>query len=337
MKELIEAIVGPVLAGFWSHLNLPRYGHIKLLTINRGVREYAGEDLFWADMLSADTGRRLKLNDVVKLTGFQLAEWFPRAPGTWWTEQGRAMREAASEHIEAFTARGHASTVYSPKGKYMMVSGGVGTNRLLPHAGESGKYRVLCATSSGICNAGIPVVLLEDVYEAIEEPLGEKQGLEVDLTGRLTELPFSDTEFVLPARGSPLEDTLREYLASTLHVPRYVLLVESSLLVKKYISDFGLRAAAWTLYAQEAEEGLRPSFTFSSFDPRDLGGIERSVDFINEYVRSYGGKIIFTDFDEHVRRLEARHSLAEIMNGPSAVSADLARLKSWGKAVQGYY
>jgi hypothetical protein len=38
--------------------------------------------------------------------------------------------------------------------------------------------------------------MLEDVYLAIQEPLNRSQGLEVDLAGRVAELPFDPAELV---------------------------------------------------------------------------------------------------------------------------------------------
>ena len=133
----------------------------------------------------------------MKLRGFQLTEWVPRAPGVWWTDEGQQRRDAAAGYaIEQWVPGSKRQTVYSPRGKYLMVSGGVGTNRFLPHAGEGGRYRPVCATSSGFCDAGIPIAMLEDVYLAIQEPLNRSQGLEVDLAGRVAELPFDPAELV---------------------------------------------------------------------------------------------------------------------------------------------
>lgn len=334
VKELVQAVVGPVVAGFWSHLNLTPYGSLKYLSANRAMREYGQEQDYWRDLIARDSVTPLQLGDVVKLRGFQLTEWVPRAPGVWWTDKGQHMRNAATGYCVPGST---AHTVYSPRGKYLMVSGGVGTNRFLSHKGDAGRYRLVCATSSGICDAGIPIAMLDDVYLAIQEPLTQSQGLEVDASGRIAELPFDAAELVLLARGSRLENDLRDFVGSSLHVPRYVLVVESTLQVKKYVSDFQLSATAWTLYgAQESDESIQPSFTFCSFDPRDANSIDQSADFLRQYIKDYRGKITYTDFDEHKRRLDARHFLDEIMNRSSG-SEDLREISKWVNVVSGFY
>ena len=67
VKELLQAVVGPIFAGFWSHLNLPRYGALQYLAVNRGIREYALEEDFWHDLIAGDGPTRLEPGDVVKL------------------------------------------------------------------------------------------------------------------------------------------------------------------------------------------------------------------------------------------------------------------------------
>ena len=267
-----------------------------------------------------------------------MTEWVPRAPGVWWTAEGQQLRAGAAAHIDRRVLGGQARTVFSPRGKYMMVSGGAGTNRFLPHKGDAGRYQLVCATSSGICDAGIPVAMPDEVYTAIQEPLERNQGLEAVITVRLAQLPFDPAELVLPARGSKLEEELRDFVSSSLHVPRFVVLVDSALQIKKYVSDFRPRATAWTLYAaQESDESVQHSFTYCSFDPREPGSIDRSADFLRRYVKDYQGKIIYTDFDERVRRLDARHSLSEIMNGKAAGASDLGEVSKWANVVQGFY
>jgi hypothetical protein len=180
--------------------------------------------------------------------------------------------------------------------------------------------------------------MMEDAYLAIQEPLTRAQGLEVNLTGVVAALPFDADELVLPARGSNLEGDLRDFVGTSLHVPRYVLLVESSLQMQTFVSDHLVSATAWTLYAaQESDESVQPSFTFCSFNPRDAGSIDRSADFLRRYVEQYGGKRIYTDFDEHTRRLDARYFLDDIMNGRAEPGQGMAEISRWTHVVSGFY
>ena len=327
LKDLMAPFVGQVVGGFWSHLNLRRYAALRYLESRRGSATYGTEEEFWRDLIGPSfyrgnaRERELAINDVIELKGFQLTEWIPRAPGVFWTIQGDKSRRAARDYrYEAPAGRG---PLFKPEGKMLMVlGGGMGTNRLLPHQGQDGQYRLLCATSSGRCDAGIPVILREEVYAAIQERLAERQGLEVDLTGRLASLPFDPQEIELQKRRgivSEMEEPIREYLTTTLHVPRYVLLVESSLSVKSYISDFRLSASAWTCFRAVDENTLKPyySFTYTNFDPRDEATIQQAAERLLRYTRYEYAEKIYTDFDEHVQRLRDLpwYPLASIMSG----------------------
>lgn len=218
-----------------------------------------------------------------------------------------------------------------------MVSGGIGTNRTLSHETQNGSYRILCATSSGVCDAGIPIVCINDVYSKIQEPLIENSGIEVNIKGTLVELPFSIDQILVPARGIELNQTLKDWLSTALHIPRYFILVESSLQVKKYISDFHLRASAWTLFDREVDNGIIPSFTYATFNPGKSSSLEKASDFITKYVNDHSGVTIYTDFDEHVRRLESKYNIGDLMDrqyNSQTAENDLNTFLAWGRSVQ---
>ena len=118
-----------------------------------------------------------------------------------------------------------------------------------------------------------------------------------------------------------MQERLRDWLSSSLHIPRYLIAVESSLEVKRYISDFRLKATGWTLFAREHRGETQPSFTYATFDPRTSQSVERASDFIGEYVRNHGGTVVYTDFDEHVRRLDAKRSTPESVTAPVRMRA----------------
>jgi hypothetical protein len=334
--DIVGKVVGPVVAGLWSHLHLGRYLSFKLQEIKGQLHSYSDEDEFWKDIIGPMHHRggnvRLRLGDIVELKNFQLTDWFPRAPGVFWTAEGFRRRGSANNHIEYQT---NHHKVYTPNGKYFMVSGGIGTNRILAHQSPQGSYRILCATSSGVCDAGIPVVIPEDFCSRIEERLLEGKGIEVDLKGRLVSLPFHHNELALPARGSHLHDGLKDWLTSSLHVPRYLLIVESPLLIHKYISDHRLIASAWTLFATEGEDQVRPSFTYASFDPSNARSLQNAFAFLEDYVRKHGGNVIYTDCDEHVRRLDSKYSLNRILTEGVRAHQDFNKIFDWGENVQG--
>lgn len=356
MKQIIGTInkvIGPVVAGFWSHLHLYRYGAFLYRKSRRQPHIYSNEQDFWKDLLgkefyttkkfrgsadiSEDGCTGLEMHDVIILKNFQISEWFPRCPGLFWTKNGTLNRKAAESDIEGVIGE---FLVYGEKGKNNMMSGGIGTNRLSTHRDVSGKpFRVLCATSSGICDAGIPIVVPEDVCSAILDPLMSGEGIEIDIEGTLSWLPFDNREIIIPARGAVVEDELRNWLMTSLHIPRYFLFVGSTLQVKRYISDFRLRASGWTVYEKGNREDYTPSFTYATFDPSNKDTIRRATDFMTDYVEGHGGKEIYTDFDEHVPRFNAKYSINDIMGkkvDPEKENSDLQRIISWAKSVKRY-
>ena len=325
----------PIFDGFAKYVSFGAYVQDLARSRQRGLQEYHKEADFWRDLIGYDldghsSQNKLRLNDIVALRGFQLSEWFPRSPGTYWTLDGKARRDWAANHIERWDQE---TEVLSPTGKTQLVTGGVGTCRVKAHDGGNDKrYGLLCATSSGICDAGIPVVVEEAVYDSVCDALHDDGGVEADLTGRLMALPFDRVETLISARGAEIPDHMKSLLTTPLEVPSYYLRVESRLQVKKLASDFRLEASAWTLYSDDAGAW---SFTYAGFDPRAHGAIERATQFLTNYVDRHGGRRIYTDFDEHVSRLDSRHPIGSVMTGNADFSADVQELVTWGASLQG--
>ncbi len=151
-----------------------------------------------------------------------------------WTADGNEYRIQASDFIDRQTDK---YIVYSPQGKTLMVLGGRGTTRLESHLGNY-DYKVLCATSSGRCDAGIPLVVSKSIYEDIRNELQHEGSICANLRGFYSPLPLNYEELVLEAPGSELPAKLRSWLANSLHIPRYCLKVDSRLLIEKRKSDY---------------------------------------------------------------------------------------------------
>ena len=161
----------------------------------------------------------------------------------------------------------------------------------------------------------------------------------MDIEGVLSSLPFDAREIVIPARGAKVDDKIGHWLTTSLHVPRYFLFVESTLQVKRYISDFRLRASAWTVHSRVHQDRVSPSFTYATFDAHDNDSIRRATDFMTKYIRQHGGTEIYTDFDEHVHRFDAKYSIDKIMCNEvdtEVEMSDLQRILSWANSVKEY-
>lgn len=336
----IDNVVRPLTAiftGFWTYLRAWELVRIKYRENSHGSHTYHSEEAFWFDLIGRDTTNRastdrLSLGDVVELKEFVLSEWFSRLPGTYWTKEGTRRRIWAEQQLESW----HGDTlVLTPAGKSELVTGGVGTMRVFPHGnGGEERYGVLCITSSGRCDAGIPLVVHETEYMNLLDQLTERRNsgksVEISLKARLCGLPFQPKDLLVAARGARIPEMLEESVLRSLGVPRYFLRIESPLQVSTFLSDRKVKASAWTLYSDD--EGAW-SYTYSGFDVNTDGEIERAVEFLNEYVRRHRGNKIYTDFDEHVPRLDAVHALAEVMENKVEPGQDIDDFFRWSGTV----
>jgi hypothetical protein len=335
VNSQVLSALKPMVGYIAKYFGIQRFIQISARALQRGTREYHSEEAFWRDLIGRDSRgglaeTPLQLNDIAVLRGFQLSEWFPRSPGTYWTPDGRARREWAAGHKETWDEE---TEVLTPMAKTRLVTGGVGTCRVKAHKGDNGRgYGVLCATSSGICDAGIPVVVGEDLYNSVLDLLHDGKGVEANVTGQLLVLPFDCEELLLGARGAEIPDDMRSFLTTPLDVPCYYLRVESRLHLKPLLSDFKLESSAWTLYS-DADGAW--SFTYAGFDPMERGAVDRATEFLVQYVRRHRGTRIYTDFDEHLKRLDARHPLDKVMSGNFNCADDMLAFVTWTKTLQG--
>ena len=108
--------------------------------ISHGLHCYRDEQAFWFDLLGRDAENRISTNQlalgtVVKLKEFVLSEWFLRLPGTYWTSDGTRRRIGEAQNRELWDGY---TKILTPGGKSELVTGGVGTLRVLPHECEDG-------------------------------------------------------------------------------------------------------------------------------------------------------------------------------------------------------
>ncbi len=197
LGKVIDKVIGPLFGTLSAYYNLPAYVKTKWAEKKHGTYAYFREEDFWKDAIGYAFQKRaiqkLREGNVIELQGFELSEWFPRAPGSFWTARGTRLRTAAKGEIE------HEATkilIFTPKGKELMIQGGVGTLRLELHGPGAAKYKILGATSSGDCSRGVPVVLPEDVYFHLRDDLLTDGGLRATVKGVYTGLPISREDIV---------------------------------------------------------------------------------------------------------------------------------------------
>jgi hypothetical protein len=189
----------------------------------------------------------------------------------------------------------------------------MGTTRLELHRGDHYEYKLLCATSSGKCDAGIPLVVTRGVWEQIRDQILSEGAVKADILAFYSPLPVR-YEDILVETGTALSGHLKTFLSFTQYVPRYCLFVESILQIKKKRSKSSVQATAWTLFkTKEVDAALPYSFTYHCFDPQNEVSIKEAAEFIQGYVNDYKSEEVLTEFDEKIRRLSSVYPLSRVM------------------------
>lgn len=286
-----EAFLG---AAKWivDYLEIPNYLSLRARGVFQGEKRYKSEEAFWKDVLgplfhgSRARNPVTREGDVVILENFQLSPWCPRLPGLYWTYAGKTIREITSQNLKFKKVLG---LHFVPNDKRQRMSqGGLGTVRLSKHDG----LRLYGATTSGKLDAAIPVLVSSNVAGNFLRFSKRNPFMEVDLKGTLRIIPKT----YLSERWSP-------------HIPKLCLYVNSILNAEKYISDFSLRASAWTIYhhPRVRKEENRFGYTYCYFNPVDESSIIEATDWISNYIGEYTKNrgIPLTDYDEQTCRFES--------------------------------
>jgi hypothetical protein len=144
--------------------------------VNGSHREFSDERDFW------DQSENLPFASV-SLEGFRICDWFPRAPGVYWSHHGRAARDmvwgkGTNRHPEL-------GSYFTPRAKLALIEdGGIGTIRLLPRVIEGTPCYLGTAISDDQCAGGIPLAIPVSLLNDGSIPWGSV----VTLVGRVLTL-----------------------------------------------------------------------------------------------------------------------------------------------------
>ncbi|SAL73221.1 hypothetical protein AWB68_04387 [Caballeronia choica] len=113
---------------------------------------------------------------AANIMGFNLSDWFPRAPGVCWSRYGvKARRSLDGCHEENDPLLG---TIYSPQGKLSFIEhGGVGTIRLRPRLIDEIPCHLASAVAGEQCAGGILLAIPLDILANIAESVGCKANI----------------------------------------------------------------------------------------------------------------------------------------------------------------
>jgi hypothetical protein len=156
-----------------QHLSPLFFKNTEAPSTSRRDKEFVSEADFWNKSEQPVFG-------VVRLTGFKITDWFPRAPGVFWSERARMARETVFASEPEQDAQ--LGKFYSPQSKMGLIeNGGIGTIRLRPRQID-GVYCWLATALTGInCHTGIPLAIPENLLLSS----GLKWGDKADLVGRI--------------------------------------------------------------------------------------------------------------------------------------------------------
>ena len=261
---------------------------------------------FWDSILKDEL---ISDGQIVKIKNFYLSDYFPKLPGKLWTPESKREIIEGNNEIIATTTDGQVN-VLSLEGKRKIINAGYGSVRLRPQT--NGIYcTVLSAVSpdNWFADAGIPIVVSKSVYdEFIKKNIQGAPWIE-ELEGILyLNRDISLFNNIPKAIGSSLSTETIDLLTNSPNLPKTFIYVPSPLNIKLRTNNTFPNVVAWTTFkTSNKNEPLR--FTYSTFNPNEKGSLEYSIEFINNYVRDFGGTTILTDFDGKIRRLNSKVDL----------------------------
>ena len=248
----------------------------------------------------------------LSLKRFFLFEWFPRAPGLYFTDEGKFARTMAQQYrrrvpvprqfgthyLDATRKDREFLDIYDPHGKIAMLKGGVGCIRLRPKLLDGGMALFFFASSTGVADEGFPVAISNQLYQRYIDRVIETGALRCTLRGKLQFPPEPSVELYREYRG----------------VPQLYLLVEE-LILDDDQSRENLLVSAGISFLSSFEGAERMYASYATFEAGVRGSVEEVVDWLQEvYVQGlYSGRVI-TDFDEQMTHFaNATFSLRNIM------------------------
>ena len=272
----------------------------------------ASNQEIWERIISPEGGVHAGVN--LRLEGFYLLEWFPRAPGLYFTDDGRQAREIARHFLRRVPVPRNSATyrpsdigqkdrefldIYDPYGKVSMLKGGVGCIRLRPKLLDGGTGWFLSASSTGVAHEGFPVALPDHLFQRYADSIKRTGALRCSLRGKLQFLPDPVVELYRESRG----------------VPQLYLLVDQLIPESDQRHD-GLLVSAGISFLSGFEGANRMYASYATFDASVKGSVEEVAEWLEEiYVKGlYSGRVV-TDFDEQMTHFAgATFSLRNVMS-----------------------
>jgi hypothetical protein len=254
--------------------------HIQPLLINKTLpdsRTVRDQDIYSEEQFWHGSGIPF---GVINLPGFTITDWFPRAPGVFWTEMAEQARAAIYATEPKYDR--DLGTYYEPRSKLGLVEyGGIGSIRLRPRRIDGVYCWLGTALTSECCHKGIPLA----IPESLLDQSGFQWGETANLTGRVRFL-----------HEAGLDDVAR-----TVRGTRPVIVFVESLVPQKPREPLSEGFTISPVVLFESRESSDVSYTFLEVYPTNplIAGV---ADWVSAYATKYNGRVI-TNFDEQCPQL----------------------------------
>jgi hypothetical protein len=249
-----------------EHVSPLFYGSTKS-TRRRKHSAVVSEEQFWGR--SGDV-----LFGSVELKGFMVTDWFPRAPGVFWSERARFAREQVYDSTPENDPE--LGLIYSPASKTGLIErGGVGTIRLLPHRVDGTRCWFATAVTSFQCHAGVPLA----IPDAVLEKSGLKWGEVANVRG--------------PVRF--LHDVGLDEVADSVHGVRPLILLVEALTPVRAQTDTVVITPVVLFETDQKHD--RAQYAFVQCPAGSDSHLDGAAEWIEKYSAKHSGRII-TNFDQ---------------------------------------
>jgi hypothetical protein len=237
-------------------------------------KEIISEEQFWSESDSV-------LLDFVRLNGFRITDWFPRAPGVYWSAPGTEIRTYLSNQYEYNDAQ--LGSYFRPATKSALIEmGGIGAIRLRPRRLDGEDCWFATALKGNECHSGIPLA----IPDALLRGAGVGWGDQVNIVGQVRFLQDAGLDDVAAYvhHTRPLIVFVDELQGVTNRQPG-----ESIVITPVVLFEF----TDW-----RSRDGYdRAQYTFVRCSTASDSDLDAAVAWIEKYAKKFKGRVI-TNFDE---------------------------------------